>query len=106
MKYLLGLEDVSVNKSDKSGTTPLFAAVSANNREITEMLLQKEDIRVNSTRIQSNVSICVLAYITNRVLVERAEASLTLVITTRKSLYLSIKGPGRGGEGGRVLKCV
>lgn len=91
MRYLLGLEDVSVNRSDKSGTTPLFAAVSANNCEITEMLLEKEDIRVNSTRICSNVSMCVL--------VERAEASLTLVITVRKSLYLSIKSVYKEREG-------
>lgn len=50
VKFLLEQKDINVNRSDKSGTTPLFAVVSSNNLEITQLLLLK-NARVNSIRV-------------------------------------------------------
>ena len=52
MTYLIEQKDININRSDKSGTTPLFAAVSANNSAITQLLVER-NARVNVNRVSN-----------------------------------------------------
>lgn len=51
VEYLIEQKDININRSDKTGTTPLFAAVSANKVDIVQLLLEK-NARVNSIRVR------------------------------------------------------
>ena len=59
---LLDQSNIDLEKGDSSGTTPLFAAISENNYEITDLLLKKgadlNKVRVSVLIMESQVCAC------------------------------------------------
>lgn len=61
-KVFLKSKDIKINKSDKSGTTPLFAAVSNNSHEMAKLLIVNGAL-LNVTRVSSYCSCTTLIFI-------------------------------------------